>query len=190
MDNLIKVQRFGIIWYQEWLPKITCSWVVSIFVGTPFLRFPNVFINFHECANLIISILDRWMKLLCLTFLSNKYFKMSFCWDISNLKGHSQLFWSHGNHAISHSSNGIIFRAILLPIAGGPTKLFDAHEKLSWGRKTGLIRPLGTTEFKCFYFWIIDSVTHFVGIARKNWHYDGGLRFEIVVFPDHTHYYC
>ena len=39
MDNLVKVQWFGIIWYQEWLPKITRSWVVSIFVGTPFLFF-------------------------------------------------------------------------------------------------------------------------------------------------------
>ena len=37
----------------------------------------------------------------------------------------------HGNHTISHSSNGVIFRAILLPIEGGPTKQFDAHEKLS-----------------------------------------------------------
>ena len=26
----------------------------------------------------------------------------------------------HENHAFSHSSNGVIFRAILLPIAGGP----------------------------------------------------------------------
>ena len=42
----------------------------------------------------------------------------------------------------------------------------------SWGRKADLIRPLGTKEFKCFYFWYIDSVTHFVGIARKNGHYD------------------
>ena len=62
--------------------------------------------------------------------------------------------------------------AILLPIKGGPTKQFDAHEKLFWGRKAGLIRPLGAKEFKCFYFWYIDSVTHFVGIARKNGHYD------------------
>ena len=53
---------------------------------------------------------------------------------------------------MSHSSNGGIFRAILLPIEGGPTKQFDAHEKLSLGRKAGLIRPLGTKEFKCFYF--------------------------------------
>ena len=58
----------------------------------------------------------------------------------------------HGNHAISHSSNGVIFRAKLLPNEGGPTKQFDAHEKLSGGRKAGLIRPLGTKEFKCFYF--------------------------------------
>ena len=36
MDNLVKVQWFGIIWYQDWLPKIIRSWVVSIFVGTPF----------------------------------------------------------------------------------------------------------------------------------------------------------
>ena len=49
---------------------------------------------------------------------------------------------------------------------------FDAHEKLSWGRKAGIIRPLGTKEFKYLYFWYIDSVTHFVGIARKNGHYD------------------
>ena len=51
----------------------------------------------------------------------------------------------------------------------------DAHEKLSWGRKSGLIRPLGTKEFKCFYFWYIDSVTYFVGIARKNGQYDDSL---------------
>ena len=75
-------------------------------------------------------------------------------------------------HTILHSSNGVILRAILLPIEGGPTKQIDAHEKLSWGRKAGLIRPLGTKEFKWFYFRYIDSVTHFVGIARKNGHYD------------------
>ena len=42
MDNLVKVQCFGIIWYQEWLPKIIRIWDVSIYVGTPFyfLRFP------------------------------------------------------------------------------------------------------------------------------------------------------
>ena len=71
MDNFVKVQCFGIIWYQEWLPKIICIWDVSIFVGRPFyffVHFPNVFINFHEYANLIISMLYRWMKLLCLTF--------------------------------------------------------------------------------------------------------------------------
>ena len=59
MDNLVKVQCFGIIWYQEWLPKIIRNGDVSIFVGTPFLRFPKVFIIFHEYANLIISILYR-----------------------------------------------------------------------------------------------------------------------------------
>ena len=90
MDNLVKVQCFGIIWYQEWLPKIIRSWDVSIFVGTPFLfffKFPHVYINFHEYANVIIGILYRWMKLICLifVFLSSKYFRMSFCWDISNL---------------------------------------------------------------------------------------------------------
>ena len=37
----------------------------------------------------------------------------------------------NGNHAFSHSSNGVIFKAILLPIEGGPTKQLDAHEKLS-----------------------------------------------------------
>ena len=37
----------------------------------------------------------------------------------------------HGNHAISYSSNRVIFRAILLPIEGGPTKQFDAHKKMS-----------------------------------------------------------
>ena len=58
----------------------------------------------------------------------------------------------NGNHAFSHSSNGFIFSAILLPIEGGSTKQFDAHEKLSRGRKAGLIRPLGSKEFKCFYF--------------------------------------
>ena len=30
------MQRFGIISYQEWFPKIIRSWVVSIFVDTPF----------------------------------------------------------------------------------------------------------------------------------------------------------
>ena len=39
MDNLVKVQCFGIIWYQEWLPEIIRSWDVSIFVGTPFYFF-------------------------------------------------------------------------------------------------------------------------------------------------------
>ena len=159
MDNLIKVQRFCIIWYQEWLPKIIRSWVVSIFVGTPFyfLRFLNVFINFHEYANLIISILYRWMKLLCLTF----FYRVStlgwvsdeilaICRDITNC--FKRIVFCHENHAISYSSNWVIFRAILLPIAGGPTKQFDAHEKLSWGRKAGPIRPLGTKEFKCFIF--------------------------------------
>ena len=71
------------------------------------------------------------------------------------------------------AQKGVVFMAILLPIAGGPTKQFDAHEKLSWGRKAGLIRPLGTKEFKCFYFEYIDSVTYCVRIARKNGHYDG-----------------
>ena len=41
--------------------------------------------------------------------------------------------------------------AILLPIEGGPTKQFDAHEKLSLGHKVVLIRPLGTKVFKCYY---------------------------------------
>ena len=51
MDNLLKVQRFGIIWYQEWLPKIILSWVASIFVGTPFyffydfLMYSSIFMN-------------------------------------------------------------------------------------------------------------------------------------------------
>ena len=67
---------------------------------------------------------------------------------------------------------GLFWGQYFLPIEGGPTKQFDAHEKLSWGRKAGLIRPSGTKEFKCFYFWYIDSVTHFVSIARKNGHYD------------------
>ena len=52
--------------------KYLC-WYTLLF----FLRFPYVFINFHEYANLIISILYRWLKLLCLTFLSSKYFRMS-----------------------------------------------------------------------------------------------------------------
>ena len=39
MDDLVKKQWFGIIWYQEWLSKIIRSWVVSIFVGTPFYFF-------------------------------------------------------------------------------------------------------------------------------------------------------
>ena len=44
LENLLngqfgKVQWFGIIWCQEWLPKIIRSWVLSIFVGTPFLFF-------------------------------------------------------------------------------------------------------------------------------------------------------
>ena len=39
MDKLVNVQCFGIIWSQEWLPKITRSWVVSIFMGTPFYIF-------------------------------------------------------------------------------------------------------------------------------------------------------
>ena len=40
-----------------------------------------------------------------------------------------------------------MFRAILLPIEGGPTKQFDAHENLTCGRKAGLIRLLGTKDF-------------------------------------------
>ena len=36
MDNLVKVQCFGIICYQELLPTIIRNWDVSIFVGTPF----------------------------------------------------------------------------------------------------------------------------------------------------------
>ena len=36
----------------------------------------------------------------------------------------------HGNHAISHSPNGVILGAILSSIEGVPTKQFDAHEKL------------------------------------------------------------
>ena len=62
MDNLVKVQCFGIIWYQEWLHKIIRSCDVSIFVGIPFyflVGFLNVFINFHEYAYLIISIFYR-----------------------------------------------------------------------------------------------------------------------------------
>ena len=35
-----------------------------------------------------------------------------------------------------------------------------------------LFDHLGTKEFKCFYFWYIDSVTHCVGIASKNGHFD------------------
>ena len=71
--------------------------------------------------------------------------------------------------------------AILLPIEGGPTKQFNANEKLSWRRKAGLIRPLGTKEFKCFYFWYIDSVTHFVGNARKNGHYDDSQSYVLIL---------
>ena len=53
MDNLVKVQWFGIIWYQEWLPKIIRSWVVSIFVGTPFydfLMYSLIFMNMQICS--------------------------------------------------------------------------------------------------------------------------------------------
>ena len=58
------------------------------------------------------------------------------------------------------------------PLKAVPQSKFDAHKKLSWWRKAGLIRPLGTKEFKCFYFWYIDSVAHFVGIASENGHHD------------------
>ena len=51
------------------------------------------------------------------------------CRDIPNCL--KRIDCCHGNHEISHSSNGVIFRAILLPIEGGPTKQFDAREKLS-----------------------------------------------------------
>ena len=55
--------------------------------------------------------------------------KQVICKDIPNcFEAHCMC---HGNHTISHSSNGVILRAILLPIEGGPTKQFDAHEKLS-----------------------------------------------------------
>ena len=56
MDNLVKVQWFGIIWYQEWLPKIIRSWVVSIVVGTPFyffydnLMYSLIFMNMQICS--------------------------------------------------------------------------------------------------------------------------------------------
>ena len=56
MDNLVKVQWFGIIWYQEWLPKIIRSWVVSIFVGTPFyfyfdfLMYSLIYMNMQICS--------------------------------------------------------------------------------------------------------------------------------------------
>ena len=66
LENLLNGQFGKLFWYQEWLPKIIHSCVVSIFVGTPFyfLRFPNVFINFHEYANLIIIMLYRCYVLL------------------------------------------------------------------------------------------------------------------------------
>ena len=108
-------------------------------MGIPFyfLRFPNVFINFHEYANLIISIHYRWRKLLCLTFVFFielvlkdefllRYKFVGICPTV--LK---RIVCCNGNHAYSHSSKGVIFRAILLSIEGGPTKQFDAHEKLS-----------------------------------------------------------
>ena len=56
MYNLVKVQWFGIIWYQEWLPKIIRNWVVSIFVGTPFYFFYNflmyslIFMKMQICS--------------------------------------------------------------------------------------------------------------------------------------------
>ena len=61
MDNLVKVQCFGIIWFQEWLPKIIRSGDVSILWIHPiiFLRFSYVLIKLYEYANLIISILYR-----------------------------------------------------------------------------------------------------------------------------------
>ena len=56
MDNLVNVQWFGIISYQEWLPKIIRSCFVSIFVGTPFIFFYDflmyslIFMNMQICS--------------------------------------------------------------------------------------------------------------------------------------------
>ena len=83
----------------------------------------NIFINIHEYANLIICISEHWIKVLCLNIQLVSSFKVLdellvkyeyFCRDIPILKKH--FMRCHGNHAISHSSNSFIFRAIFFPI--------------------------------------------------------------------------
>ena len=62
MDTSVKVQCVGIIWYQEWLPETIRSLDVRKYLcGYTFFYDFNfiskLFVNFHEYANLIISIL-------------------------------------------------------------------------------------------------------------------------------------
>ena len=75
MDNLVKVHCFGIIWYQEWLPKIIRSWVLSIFVGTPFYFFNDFLLYSWIFMNMQIWSLAyftaEWIRYVLLLFLTS-----------------------------------------------------------------------------------------------------------------------
>ena len=55
MDNLVKVQWFGIIWYEEWLPKKSqlsckyfCGYTLLFFYD--FLMYSLIFMNMQICS--------------------------------------------------------------------------------------------------------------------------------------------
>ena len=88
-----------------------------------FLYISNVFIIIHEYAILIVCISENPMKVLCLniplvTRLTVKYESLLryeyFCRDIPIL--YKRIMHCHGNHTISHSSNGFILLGNILLI--------------------------------------------------------------------------
>ena len=83
----------------------------------------NIFVNNHECANLIICISEYWMKVICLNIQLVPSLKVSdellliyeyFCRDIPILK--KRIMRCHGSHAISHSSNRVVLYGNIFPI--------------------------------------------------------------------------
>ena len=87
----------------------------------------NVFINIKEYANLIICISVHWTKVLSLNIQLEPSLKVLdellliyeyFCRDIPILKKRSMR--CHGNHAISHSSNGFILKENFSPFRWSP----------------------------------------------------------------------